>query len=124
MAYLGNPAADGERAGRLEVAARARVRTSKVKITKIEHQRNGMSAEPFYVVLFRYLVPGEESPRNMIATVFRTAGHVAVFDRDGINRGAIAFGGTDGDRNSWRGDTFEADLRAAIFLSDGNRAWS
>lgn len=113
------PAEDGERAVRLENAARARVRTSAIKVQEIAYHRNGITAAAFYVIAFVYNVPGETAIRNMIATVFRARGHVAVFDRDLLALGNIAFGGTDDGRNSWRGDNFEEDLRAVICLERG-----
>jgi formylmethanofuran:tetrahydromethanopterin formyltransferase len=85
-----------------------------IVIEQIAGHRNGIAGAPFHVVTFTFLVAGEAARRPMVATVFEQAGAVAVFDRAALGRGEIAFGGTEGGCNSWRGDSFEADLRAAI----------
>ena len=84
------------------------------KVESIAYHRNGISGAPFSVVTFTHRVEGEPKPRNMVAVVFDAPYHTAVFDRDALGAGAIAFGGTDDGQNSWRGDNFDAELRAAI----------
>lgn len=83
----------------------------------IARHRNGVSGEPFYVVLF------EEGGRNMLGIVFDGSvpadegdepnepcdPRVAVLDRDLLAQGIIGMGD-----NSWRGDQFEPALVAAI----------
>jgi hypothetical protein len=72
-------------------------------IDSIELHRNGICGGPFHVVLF---VDGNGP---MVGLVFDRPGHVAVLHRDRLAAGDIAFGS-----NSWRGDRYEAELRAAI----------
>lgn len=79
----------------------------KLKIKKIAHHRNGICGEPFDIVLF---ADKQYRPmRNMMAIIFETKTCVAVLDTDLLAGGVIEFG-----QNSWRGDTYEADLRAII----------
>lgn len=105
------------------MAARARVRTSRLTMREIAFHRNGISSAGFYVVAFVFQLGGEATTRNMVAIVFREPGNVAVFDRDRLGLGYVAYGGIDDDgQNSWRADSFEADLRAAILLERGE-AW-
>jgi len=85
-----------------------------IKVDEVAYHRNGMCGAPFHVVTFRYRVGGERKDRHLVAFVFEAAAHVAVMDRELLGAGAIAFGGTDDGCNSWRGDTFEKPLRAAI----------
>ncbi len=114
-----NPAAEGERAAAAENRARLLLRRhSEITIERVERHRNGMSGAPFHVIAFTFHVDGESTPRPMVGIVFEAADHVAVFDRALLGAGAIAFGGTDDGRNSWRGDSFEEPLRAAIALAD------
>jgi hypothetical protein len=73
------------------------------KIVNIQHHRNGVFGAPFYAVTF------DEGNSRKVAAVFEAAYHVAVFDLDLLAEGNITFG-----ENSWRGDTYETRLRAAI----------
>jgi len=77
-----------------------------IKINKIASHRNGISGEPFYVVLFHDL----DMDRNMMATIFDDNGYCAVLDVDETAKGNIEFA----MGNSWRGDWYEKDLRDAI----------
>lgn len=86
-----------------------------MKVQEIAYHRNGVSGEPFYVVTFT------DDGRDMVAVVFPddtgsftkpdtfTNPHTAVFDRQLLGEGTIAFG-----VNSFRGDHFDSDLRHAI----------
>ena len=78
-------------------------------IKAITYHRNGVAGNGFHVVLFDGSHPDHEAGKNMVATVFPDAGNVAVLDADLAAAGNIVFA-----QNSWRGDIFEADLRAAI----------
>jgi hypothetical protein len=80
-----------------------------ITIEAIARHRNGVSGEPFHVVTFRWAEDGDE-PRPMVGIVFDTRNHVAVLDREETRRGNIAFA----EGNSWRGDHYLPQLRAAI----------
>lgn len=119
-------------------------------VVQVAYHRNGVGGEGFHAVIFDTsdLVckcgsfdgagwvngTGELAPchdcggaasefttttRRMVASVFDGAGQVAVFDIAKLSDPAIgiAFGA-----NSWRGDRYEAELRAAIenTASDGS----
>jgi hypothetical protein len=73
------------------------------KIIAVATHRNGICGAPFDVVLFH-----DEDSRK-IGIVFEDNGHCAVLDVAKLATGDIAFGS-----NSWRGDTYEPTLRAAI----------
>jgi len=78
-----------------------------VKVVSIEYHRNGVSGEGFHIVNFK-----ERDGRcrqDMIAMVFPTGGHVAVFNYDLLKAGNFKW-----MENSWRGDNYEVELRAAI----------
>lgn len=79
----------------------------KIKVEQIEYHRNGISGEPFYVVLFRDLTEGDNS-QVKVATVFEASKHVAVLGLDGLNEGNIGMG------NKWRGDNYEPLFRKVI----------
>ena len=87
---------------------------------EIAYHRNGISGEPFHVVTFRYLMHVNKdlipSPQ-MVAVVFKTPKHVAVFHLEQFKMGVISFG-----TNSFRGDNFEDALRKAIEAWD-NKKW-
>ena len=76
------------------------------RIIAVDFHRNGICGAPFHVVVFHD--HGEESSRK-VGIVFDSAHHVAVLDIAKLASGDIAFGS-----NSWRGDVFELELRAAI----------
>lgn len=91
-----------------------------IKIREIAYHRNGVAGEGFHVVLFDWPEPGARKPaRHMVATVFPLHeedgeadwnGRISVFDVDQLAAGNIAFAAG----NSWRGDDFEPELRAAV----------
>ena len=81
------------------------------RIIDIDFHRNGISGAPFHVILFDD--KGSEASRK-VGIVFDTPHHVAVLDVAKLAEGVITFG-----HNSWRGDVFELELRAAI--PDRNR---
>lgn len=76
------------------------------RIIDIDYHRNGICGAPFHVILFED--KGEEASRKL-GIVFDAPYHVAVLDVDKLADGNITFG-----VNSWRGDVFELELRAAI----------
>lgn len=79
-----------------------------MRVIDIASHRNGISGNHFHVVTFDY--EGEAAlPQRMVGIVFDEPGTVAVLDTDLLANGDIGFGS-----NSWRGDYFENDLRAAI----------
>jgi hypothetical protein len=90
----------------------------RINVEEVAAHRNGIGGEPFRVVTFRYRVQGERVDRAMVGIVFETrknqSPRVAVFDREALGKGAIAFGGIDDDENSWRGDDFAPALQQAI----------
>ena len=78
------------------------------KIKQIDYHRNGIGGEGFYAVLFSTTKDGGDK-ENMLATVFPAEGHCAVIDLDLVPEYGVTFGA-----NSWRGDNYEPELRAAI----------
>lgn len=74
------------------------------KIESIDFHRNGVSGESFYVVKFKSSIN-----ETMLAIVFETSKHIAVFDYDRLKDGITAFG-----ENSFRGDVYENELRQMI----------
>jgi hypothetical protein len=74
-----------------------------MKIQGIAYHRNGCAGNGFNVITFK------AEKTNMVAVIFNERGQVAVFDRELLGKGVIA-----SSENSWRGDHFEPDLRAAI----------
>jgi len=112
------------------------------RVIQVAFHRNGIGGYGFHAVLFdttneecptcgkpwgwtdglgvtscenRHAGPPVKKAARMLGVVFDEPGHVSVFDVDKLVDPAIgvAFGdGTDG--NSWRGDRFESELRAAI----------
>jgi len=79
------------------------------KVLKVDHHRNGISGEPFYVVLFESGGHRKKDRTRMVGIVFDSPYHCAVFDVDLLAKGCIEF-----IENSWRGDWFEPELRDAI----------
>ena len=83
-----------------------------IKIEQIEYHRNGVCGAPFSIVTFTDTDAGDTKKRKgrkMVGIVFGEAAHVAVLDRELLGKGNITFG-----ENSWRGETYEKKLRAAI----------
>lgn len=83
------------------------------EVHAVAHHRNGVCGVPFYVVTFT----DQENGDAMIATVFPESGAVAVLSMGLLAEGCIEFG-----RNSFRGDHFERELRAAIAAYEAGRA--
>ena len=78
-----------------------------IKVKKVESHGNGISGEPFHVVMFED--PGYSDLGDMVGFVFESEGHVAVMNVGKLAQGDIGFGS-----NSWRGDHYERTLRRAI----------
>jgi len=78
----------------------------KITIHNLAHHRNGIDGAPFDVFLFE---DSDSQGRRKLGILFEEPRHCAVLDVDQLAAGDIAFGS-----NSWRGDTFEAHLRAAL----------
>ena len=75
-------------------------------IVGIARHRNGICGAPFYVVLFHDSEPSES---YKLGIVFDSPSHIAILEFGRLVSGSIAFG-----ENSYRGDVYEAPLRAAI----------
>lgn len=86
-----------------------------LKIETIAYHRNGCSGTGFHVVLFKDDGRGGKRGRPMLAIVFPKSGSCAVLDRAETTAGNVAFA----MGNSWRGDSWESDLRAAIAKQEG-----
>ena len=81
----------------------------KITPIQIEYHRNGASGKPFHIIRFNAPLLDHKEIREMVALVFDTPKHIAVFDYVLLAKGQIAFG-----ENSWHGDEFESGLRKAI----------
>jgi hypothetical protein len=73
----------------------------KIKITSMHYHRNGVFGTGFFVVQFRH------AKYNMIAVVFPNLGDIAVLSEIPTER--------------WRGDQFEAAIRAYIAEHDHDK---
>lgn len=85
-----------------------KIRTKMVaRIHEIAFHRNGISGNGFYAVRFK-ATEGYE----MIATIFEEQGNISVLRADMLfgKEATVEFGGG----NSWRGDQYEGELRAAL----------
>ncbi len=78
----------------------------KITIHNLDHHRNGVCGAPFDVFLFE---DSDSKGRRKLGILFEEPSHCAVLDIAQLAEGDIAFGS-----NSWRGDTFEPHLRAAL----------
>lgn len=85
------------------------------KVHQVAYHRNGVAGNGFHAVLFT-----ATTRERMIATVFDERGNIAVLrvpdlaQNDGVTFGV----------NSWRGDDYEPELRAAILQSiERDEAW-
>ncbi len=87
-----------------------------LKPTSIAYHRNGVAGDGFHVVLFDWRADGQL--RHMVATLFDAPGQCAVFDVQLLAAGDIEFA----KRNSWRGDDFEPELRAAVAAYEDSRS--
>jgi hypothetical protein len=87
----------------------------KISVDSVAHHRNGIMGNSFHVVLF---CSSRLANDLLVGVVFEEKGNVAVLDVDQLSDGDLDFGS-----NSFRGDDFEADLRAAVKeYEDGRRA--
>lgn len=74
------------------------------QVHQVEYHRNGVSGVPFHAVLFR-----STQDEELMGIVFPEIGHCAVLCPGNLDAFGVTFGA-----NSFRGDVFEAELRAAI----------
>jgi hypothetical protein len=81
-----------------------------ITITALDYHRNGVSGEGFYVALFNWRDLDDKADRSMVAILFDEPGQCAVLDTAETAAGNVTFA----QGNSWRGDRFEPELRAAI----------
>lgn len=91
---------------------------AKITVEKIDRHRNGICGAPFYAVLFRCADGPMLGVVFDVEKGFKFDGRVAVLHRERLAQGVI--GMHEGVGNAWRGDYFEAALRAAI--TDWNTA--
>jgi hypothetical protein len=77
----------------------------KLNIIDIAYHCNGIAGEPFHAVIFE----DEYRDEVKVAVLFDSEFHCAVFDLEKLAAGNIRFG-----ENSYRGDRYDALLRAAI----------
>ncbi len=77
-----------------------------IKIDDMDYHRNGVTGDPFWVVLFT-----DKDNGPMVAIVFDLPNAIpcAVLQRDLLAEGNITFG-----ENSWRGDSYHKALMGAI----------
>ena len=87
------------------------------KVIKVSSHRNGMSGAPFHVVLFESGGHRKKDRTRMVGIVFEDALYCAVLDVGLLAEGTIEF-----LKNSWRGDNFEPELRAAIAEYENGRS--
>lgn len=62
----------------------------KITVKQIAYHRNGVMGEGFHIVLFSWR-DDDKKLRNMMATVFDSAGRIAVLDVDETQKGNVAF---------------------------------
>lgn len=87
----------------------------KIEIVDFSWHRNGISGNGFYAVLFDWTESTET--RRMVATLFDQPGSCAVLEVAQLkNSNGVTFG-----FNSWRGDSFERELRQLIKNAPSNR---
>ena len=83
--------------------------TTEYKLIKMDWHRNGVAGNGFWAIVFDWR-EGRRI-RHMIATVFDSAGDVAVLE---IYHTAALFGNIEFGRGNWCGDDFEPWLREQI----------
>lgn len=83
------------------------------RVQQVAHHRNGVAGEPFHAVLFE----NAEDGALMVGVVFDTAEFaVAVLKVEPLSDPAV---GVTFGANSFRGDQYAAELRAAIAAEYG-----
>lgn len=80
----------------------------KLSNIKVDYHRNGVAGEGFHVATFDMREGNER--HKMVGILFGESGQCAVLDIDMLSANNIEFA----QGNSWRGDYFEPELRAAI----------
>ena len=89
------------------------MKKSPLKVHKCEFHRNGITGAPYHVVIFDWLEKGDQH-LNMCAFVFEEAIHIAVTKIDMLAEHNVEFA----KGNSWRGDSFENEIRDYIKAVD------
>lgn len=84
----------------------------KISNIKVASHRNGICGEGFHVATFD--MREDNKSHKMVGILFEKSGQCAVLDIDMLSANNIEFG----NGNSWRGDHFESELRAAIKEKD------
>ena len=99
------------------------------KVLEVAWHRNGISGRGFYAVRFTCDIEGTSPEQaalwnipasppqpdaNFLAVLTDTPGECYVVCTDHLAAHGVAFG-----KNSWRGDHYEGELRAAIEAADG-----
>ena len=87
------------------------------RVYKVAFHRNGICGAPFHVVLFETGGRLKKDRTRMVGIVFCDAYYCAVLDVTLMEEGIIEF-----MDNSWRGDDFEPELRAAIAEYEDGRS--
>ena len=87
------------------------------RVYKVAFHRNGICGAPFHVVLFESGGHLKKDRIRMVGMVFDDPGYCAVLDVTLMEVGTIEF-----MENSWRGDDFEPELRAAIAEYEDGRS--
>jgi len=79
---------------------------TKITVLNIDHHRNGIAGAPFHAIVFRDTGP---EANVKLGIVFDAPSHVAVLDIAKLSDCDVEFGS-----NSWRGDTYENQLREVV----------
>lgn len=81
------------------------------RIEQVAYHRNGVSGLGFHAIIFIARGPAIDSlsDERFLASVFKAKGAVSVISLDRTENNGVTFGD-----NSWRGDDFEPELRAAV----------
>lgn len=77
-----------------------------LEIIEASYHRNGICGVGFTAILFK----DHDEKKTMIASLFDESGYCAVYAVDELAKGNIAFA----RGNSWRGDSYESDLRPLL----------
>jgi len=75
-----------------------------MKVIKKDWHRNGVGGEPFTVAIIR-----DDDGSKKLVVMFGAKDHTAVLDLELLAESVIEFG-----KNSYRGDHYEAQLRAIL----------
>lgn len=90
------------------------MRMNKLNIQEVAYHRNGVMGEGFYAVRFGWTPEDATSDEAFLGILFDQPGQCAIIGLDRVPTMGVAFA----RGNSWRGDHFESELRAAIANND------